>query len=85
MAEFSSAVVQRHMICEQEVRGRRGFREGAKEWNPLVRFSPAHQIRGQAQTSELSDAVLGRFGLLLSGGAGLRRKKKKPPTPNTRF
>ena len=33
--------------------------------------TPTHQVRGQAQSSELADAVLGGLGLLLPRGAGL--------------
>lgn len=72
LTEFSSAVVQRHMICEQ-----RSEVKGCESWSgSTLGDQLTHQIGGQTQTSELSDAVLGRFGLLLSGGAGLKSKPK---------
>lgn len=51
---------------------------GVQERMPSLRtnFNLAHQIWRQAQSSELSDTILGRFGFLLSCGIGLRTQKK---------
>lgn len=46
-------------------------KKGALQKTSVMRKDGTYQVRGQTQSSELSDTVLCWFGLLLSCGTGL--------------